>query len=62
MMDVGALRVAGGGRVDTVGTEFYYRNLVRAHAAANCSLELIIAHADIRDLVQNNEGSVRTFM
>jgi transposase len=25
----------------------------RAHAAANCALELTIAHADIRDLVQN---------
>ena len=34
-------------------TEFYYRNLVWARAAANCALELTIAHADIRDLVQN---------
>jgi hypothetical protein len=34
-------------------TEFYYRNPVRAHAAANCALELTSAHADLRDLVQN---------
>jgi len=41
------------GGIEPTATEFYYRNLVRAHAAANCAFELTIAHADIRDLVQN---------
>jgi hypothetical protein len=41
------------GGIEPAATEFYYRNLVRAHAAANCAVELTIAHAGIRDLVQN---------
>jgi hypothetical protein len=44
------IRLIGG--IEPAATEFYYRNLVRAHAA-NCALELAIAHADIHDLVQN---------
>jgi aspartate racemase len=41
------------GGIGPAATEFYYRNLVRAHVAANCALELTIVHADMRDLVQN---------
>jgi aspartate racemase len=41
------------GGIGPAATEFYYRNLVRAHAAASCVLELTIVQADIRDLVQN---------
>src|SRR5215468_6239832 len=41
------------GGIGPAATEFYYRNLVRAHAAANCALDLTIVHADMRDLVQN---------
>ena len=41
------------GGIGPAATEFYYRNLVRAHAAANRVLELTIVQADIRDLVQN---------
>ena len=41
------------GGIEPTATEFYDRNLVRVHAVANCALELTIAHADIRDLVQN---------
>jgi aspartate racemase len=41
------------GGIGPAATEFYYRNLVRAHAAANCVLELTIVQADIRDLIQN---------
>jgi aspartate racemase len=41
------------GGIEPAATEFYYRNLVWAHATANCALELTIAHADIHDLVQN---------
>jgi aspartate racemase len=41
------------GGIGPAATEFYYRNLVRAHAAASRVLELTIVQADIRDLVQN---------
>jgi len=41
------------GGIGPAATEFYYRNLARAHAAAGSALELTIVHADIRDLVQN---------
>jgi len=41
------------GGIGPAATEFYYRNLVRAHVDANRALELTILHADIRDLVQN---------
>ena len=46
------------GGIGPAATEFYYRNLVRAHAAANCVLELTIVQAHIRDLVQNMSDSV----
>jgi len=41
------------GGIGPAATEFYYRNLVRAHVAANRALELTIVHADSRDLFQN---------
>src|SRR5262245_49717669 len=41
------------GGIGPAATEFYYRNLVRAHVAANCAMELTIVHADVRDLIQN---------
>lgn len=41
------------GGIGPAATEFYYRNLVRAHVAAGRALELTIVHADMRDLVQN---------
>jgi hypothetical protein len=47
------------GGIGPAATEFYYRNLVRAHAAANCVLELTIVQADIRDLVQNMSDGAR---
>src|SRR5215510_15267567 len=41
------------GGIGPAATEFYYRNLVRGHAAADRALELTIVHADMRDLVRN---------
>jgi hypothetical protein len=46
-----ACRAIGG--IGPAATEFYYRNLMRAHAAANWALELTIAHADIHDLSEH---------
>ncbi len=46
------------GGIGPAATEFYYRNLVRAHVAAGRALELTIVHSDMRDLVQNmNDGA-----
>jgi aspartate racemase len=41
------------GGIGPAATEFYYRNLVRAHAAVGRALELTIVQADTRDLIQN---------
>jgi hypothetical protein len=41
------------GGIGPAATEFYYRNLVRAHDAANCVLDLTIVHADVRALIKN---------
>ena len=41
------------GGIGPAATEFYYRHLVRAHAAAGRPLELTIAQAEVRDLVQS---------
>ena len=41
------------GGIGPAATEFYYRNLVRAYAAAGRALELTIVQADTRDLFQN---------
>jgi aspartate/glutamate racemase len=41
------------GGIGPAATEFYYRHLVRVHAAAGRPLELTIAPAEVRDLVQS---------
>jgi aspartate racemase len=41
------------GGIGPAATEFYYRNLARAHVAAGRTLELTIVHADSRELIQN---------
>jgi aspartate racemase len=41
------------GGIGPAATEFYYRNLVRAHASAGRVMDLTIVHADVRDLIQN---------
>jgi aspartate racemase len=41
------------GGIGPAATEFYYRNLVRAHAAAGRPMDLTIVHAEVRDLLQN---------
>jgi aspartate racemase len=41
------------GGIGPAATEFYYRGLVRAHAAANLAMEFTLAHADIRELMRN---------
>ena len=41
------------GGIGPAATEFYYRHLVRAHAAAGRSLELTIVQAEVSDLVQS---------
>ncbi|MGH9755739.1 MAG: aspartate/glutamate racemase family protein [Blastocatellia bacterium] len=47
------------GGIGPAATEFYYRNLARAHAAAGCAMELTIVHADARDLLQNMSDDAR---
>ena len=44
------------GGIGPAATEFYYRGLVRGHAALNKSMELTIVHADPRDLRSNSEN------
>lgn len=41
------------GGIGPAATEFYYGNLVRAHAAVGRPMELTIVHAEVRDLLQN---------
>jgi aspartate racemase len=41
------------GGIGPAATEFYYRRLVRAQAAADRALELTIVHADVRELITN---------
>lgn len=41
------------GGIGPAATEFYYRNLVRAHATAGRALELTIVQAEVRELMQN---------
>jgi len=46
------------GGIGPAATEFYYRNLVRAHDTAGRALELTIVHSDVRDLIHNmNDGA-----
>ncbi len=44
------------GGIGPAATEFYYRGLVRKHAAAEREMELTIVHAQISDLVRNQTG------
>jgi aspartate racemase len=41
------------GGIGPAATEFYYGNLVRAHAAVGRAMELTIVHAEVRELLQN---------
>lgn len=41
------------GGIGPAATEFYYRNLARAHAATGQRMDLTIVHAELRDLMQN---------
>jgi len=41
------------GGIGPASTEFYYRHLARAHAATGQRMDLTIAHAELRDLMQN---------
>jgi aspartate racemase len=41
------------GGIGPAATEYYYRGLVDRYAAIDCSPELTIANADVRDLVRN---------
>lgn len=48
------------GGIGPAATEFYYRGLVKTHAAANRKMALTIAHADTREMVANMErGAAR---
>ena len=48
------------GGIGPAATEFYYRGLVRAHAARARALELTIVQAEARDLVENlSSGNAR---
>lgn len=44
------------GGIGPAATEFYYRGLVKAHAAKNRKMALTIAHADTREMVANMEA------
>lgn len=44
------------GGIGPAATEFYYRGLVRKHAAAGREMELTIVHAQLADLVRNQTG------
>jgi len=41
------------GGIGLAATEYYYRGLVERHAKSNTTLDLTIAHADLRQLAQN---------
>jgi aspartate racemase len=47
------------GGIGPAATEFYYRQLVRAHASAGCALDLTIVHADVQELVRNLADDAR---
>jgi aspartate racemase len=44
------------GGIGPAATEFYYRGLVRAFAAASRKLELTIVNAEVRDMTRNMEA------
>jgi aspartate racemase len=41
------------GGIGPAATEFYYRGLIRRHAAAGTTLDVTIAHADVREMARN---------
>jgi len=41
------------GGIGPAATEFYYRGLVRGHAAVNAAMDVTIVHAQTRDLLAN---------
>src|SRR5713226_1997651 len=41
------------GGIGPAATEYYYRGLIERHARAGTSLELTIAHADVREMARN---------
>jgi aspartate racemase len=41
------------GGIGPAATEFYYRGLIERHAAAGTTLDLTIAHADVREMGKN---------
>ncbi|HEY5828686.1 MAG: aspartate/glutamate racemase family protein [Hyphomicrobiaceae bacterium] len=41
------------GGIGPAATEFYYRGLIDRHAAAGTTLDLTIAHADVREMSRN---------
>ena len=41
------------GGIGPAATEFYYRNMARAHVVSGRTMELTIVHADSRELIQN---------
>src|SRR5437868_1173745 len=45
------------GGIGPAATDFYYRGLVDRHAAAGIPLECTIAHADVREMSRNLQGS-----
>jgi aspartate racemase len=44
------------GGIGPAATEFYYRALIRSHAAAGHRLDLTIAHADVQEMVRNMDA------
>jgi aspartate racemase len=47
------------GGIGPAATEFYYRGLVRAFAAANRKLDLTICNAEVRDMTRNMDAGDR---
>ena len=41
------------GGIGPAATEFYYRGLIDRYAKSNATLELTIAHADVREMARN---------
>src|SRR5215831_13155190 len=41
------------GGIGPAATDYYYRGLIERHAKSNTTLDLIIVHADLRQLAQN---------
>jgi aspartate racemase len=45
------------GGIGPAATEFYYRNLVKSHAASNKLMDLTVVHAEAAELVSNIEAN-----